>query len=75
MSTPPGEFGIVGLGRMGGGLALHARDLGLRVVGTDAAGLRGDLKQAGVIDANGQAVIDSLNDIPSDIQPIYPDRL
>jgi 6-phosphogluconate dehydrogenase len=53
MTTPAGEFGIVGLGRMGGGLALHARELGLRVVGADSAGLRADLKQAGIIDAKG----------------------
>lgn len=45
------EFGIVGLGRMGGGLALQAREKGMKVVGFDPAGLRAELKQAGVIEA------------------------
>jgi len=43
------EFGIVGLGRMGGGLALQARGKGMRVVGFDPAGLRPELDKAGVI--------------------------
>ena len=43
------EFGVIGLGRMGGGLALQARDKGIRVVGFDPAGLRPELEKAGVI--------------------------
>jgi 6-phosphogluconate dehydrogenase len=43
------EFGVVGLGRMGGGLALQARDKGMKVVGLDPAGLRPELEKAGVI--------------------------
>src|SRR5678809_1080087 len=43
------EFGVVGLGRMGGGLALQARGKGMRVVGFDPAGLRPELDKAGVI--------------------------
>jgi 6-phosphogluconate dehydrogenase len=50
-----GEFGVVGLGRMGGGLALQARDRGMRVVGLDAAGLRPDLSAAGVEAARDHA--------------------
>jgi 6-phosphogluconate dehydrogenase len=43
-----GEFGVVGLGRMGGGLALQARERDMRVVGVDPAGLRPELSSAGV---------------------------
>ncbi len=43
------EFGVVGLGRMGGGLALQAREKGIRIVGFDPAGLRPELEQAGVV--------------------------
>jgi len=44
------EFGVIGLGRMGGGLALQARDKAMKVVGFDPAGLRAELKQAGVVE-------------------------
>ena len=43
------ELGIIGLGRMGGNLALQARDKNIRIVGVDPAGLRDELKQAGVV--------------------------
>ena len=49
MAEPKREFGVVGLGRMGGGLALQAREKGMRVVGFDPAGLRPELEQAGVV--------------------------
>ena len=45
------EFGVIGLGRMGGGLALQARDKGIKVVGYDAHGLRPELHERGVIPA------------------------
>jgi 6-phosphogluconate dehydrogenase len=45
------ELGMVGLGRMGGGLALQARDKGMAVVGHDPAGLRPELVHAGVVPA------------------------
>jgi 6-phosphogluconate dehydrogenase len=51
MATVKREFGVVGLGRMGGGLALQARDKGMRVVGFDAAGLRSELAEAGIVAA------------------------
>lgn len=51
MSDAKREFGVVGLGRMGGGLALQAREKGMRVVGFDPAGLPAELRQAGVIEA------------------------
>lgn len=50
MPTSKRELGVIGLGRMGGGLALSARDKDLRVVGFDAAGVRGELTQAGVVE-------------------------
>jgi 6-phosphogluconate dehydrogenase len=43
------EFGVVGLGRMGGGLALQAREKGIRVVGFDPAGISPELEQAGIV--------------------------
>jgi len=43
------EFGVVGLGRMGGGLAMQARDKGIKVVGFDPKGLSPELEAAGVI--------------------------
>ncbi len=44
------EIGVVGLGRMGGGLALQARERGIKVVGYDAQALRPELAATGVID-------------------------
>ena len=44
------EFGVVGLGRMGGGLALQALDKGMRVVGVDRNGASGELLEAGLTD-------------------------
>ncbi len=49
MSDARRELGVIGLGRMGGGLALQAREKGMKVVGLDPAGLRPELEQAGVI--------------------------
>jgi 6-phosphogluconate dehydrogenase len=43
------EFGVIGLGRMGGGLALQARDKGMTVAGYDPLGLRQELSAAGVL--------------------------
>ncbi len=51
------EFGVVGLGRIGGGLALQARGKGIKVVGFDPAGLRNELKQAGVVEAKQLSVL------------------
>ncbi len=45
------EFGVIGLGRMGAGLALQARDRGMKVVGFDPAGLRAEVTQGGVVEA------------------------
>jgi len=53
MANEQQELGIVGLGRMGGGLALQAREKGMRVVGFDPAGLRTELREAGVVEVRG----------------------
>jgi 6-phosphogluconate dehydrogenase len=42
------EFGVVGLGRMGGGLAIAATGKGMHVVGQDTGGIRSELAEAGV---------------------------
>jgi 6-phosphogluconate dehydrogenase len=42
------EFGVVGLGRIGGGLALQALEKGMRVVGFTLGGARPELVQAGL---------------------------
>jgi 6-phosphogluconate dehydrogenase len=46
------ELGIIGLGRMGGSLALQARDKGFRVVGVDKGAVSRDLQGAGVVAAS-----------------------
>lgn len=51
------ELGIVGLGRMGGGLALQARDRGMRVAGYTHGGLRPELAEAGVVGAESLAAL------------------
>jgi 6-phosphogluconate dehydrogenase len=47
------DFGVIGLGRMGGGLALQARDRGMKVIGFDPGGMRPELVEAGVVEARG----------------------
>ena len=44
------ELGIVGLGRMGGGSAQHALQLGYRVFGFSRSGADDDLKAAGLVE-------------------------
>jgi 6-phosphogluconate dehydrogenase len=45
------EIGVVGLGRMGGGLALQALEKGVRVAGFTANGARPELVSAGLTEA------------------------
>jgi 6-phosphogluconate dehydrogenase len=45
-------FAIIGLGRIGGGLALQALEKGHRVVGFDVAGASAELINAGLIEAS-----------------------
>ena len=49
------EFGIVGLGRMGAGIAHHAIDKGMRVVGSTRSGAPRDLVAAGLTEISGVA--------------------
>lgn len=44
------EFGVVGLGKMGGGLAHHALENGIRVVGASRGGAPKDLLKAGLVE-------------------------
>jgi 6-phosphogluconate dehydrogenase len=45
------EFGVVGLGRMGGGLALQALGKDMKVIGFDKGGVPEPLIEAGMVDA------------------------
>ena len=47
------ELGIVGLGRIGGGIARHALEKGMRVVGTSRSGAPRDLVAAGLTEIDG----------------------
>ncbi|HEX2677376.1 MAG TPA: NAD(P)-binding domain-containing protein, partial [Polyangiales bacterium] len=49
-STQPHEIGIVGLGRMGGGLALHAMEQGVRVAGFTLGGADAELREHGLLE-------------------------
>ncbi len=51
MTDYPQEFGVVGLGRMGGGLALQAVEKGIHVVGYDVRGVPADMCKVGIVDA------------------------
>lgn len=53
--TVPREFGVVGLGRMGGNLSLQALEKGIRVVGHDPKGPSDEMKAAGMIEAQSHA--------------------
>jgi 6-phosphogluconate dehydrogenase len=57
------EFGVIGLGRMGGGLALQAREKGMRVVGFDPVGPRPELEAAGAIS------VKALGDLAAALEP------
>ncbi len=55
------EMGVVGLGRMGGGLALQALEKGIRVAGFTAGGARPELVSAGLVQAaNLPELLDAL---------------
>jgi 6-phosphogluconate dehydrogenase len=49
------EFGVVGLGRMGGGLALQALGKGMKVAGFSRGGARPELIQAGLTEVHDPA--------------------
>jgi len=48
MSDPIRRFAIVGLGKMGGGLALNAMEKGFEVCGVDSHAVSGELTKAGL---------------------------
>lgn len=50
MKSGKREFGVVGLGRMGGNLALQALEKGMKVVGYTLGGAGAEFKKAGLID-------------------------
>ena len=54
------EFGVVGLGRMGGGLALQAVEKDIRVVGYDVRGVSEDMRKAGIVDGGNSYWGDSI---------------
>jgi 6-phosphogluconate dehydrogenase len=56
-TTPQEELGIIGLGRMGGNLALQAIEKGLRVVGFTIGGVPQSLLTAGVAPADSLAAL------------------
>ena len=49
------EFGVIGLGRMGGGLAYQALKKGMRVVGRDVAPATEELQELGLIESTSLA--------------------
>jgi 6-phosphogluconate dehydrogenase len=53
MTNTERQFGVVGLGRMGGGLALQALAKGMKVVGHDVLGASEGLVQAGLVVVDG----------------------
>jgi 6-phosphogluconate dehydrogenase len=50
VSEKPREFGVIGLGRMGGALTLHALEKGYRVVGHARKGAPRELIDAGLVE-------------------------
>src|SRR5919202_1659039 len=49
------EYGVVGLGRMGGNLARQALEKGIRVVGYARRGAPADMIEAGLVEAHSLA--------------------
>lgn len=57
-------LGIVGLGRMGGGLARQALEKGMRIVGHTIGGASADLRKAGLVECAGLADFHHLLEAP-----------
>jgi len=57
------EFGVIGLGRMGGGLAYQALKKGMRVVGRDVAPATEELCDLGLVESK------SLEDLVAKLSP------
>ncbi len=54
MTEARNEYGVVGLGRMGGNLARQALEKGIRVVGHTLEGAPPDMVEAGLVEASSQ---------------------
>jgi 6-phosphogluconate dehydrogenase len=63
MTEAKNEFGVVGLGRMGGDLALQALEKGMRVVGSTRKGAPDDMLEAGL------AEVGSLKEFKAQLAP------
>src|SRR5919199_758353 len=55
MMEAENEYGVVGLGRMGGNLARQALEKGIRVVGLARRGAPADMIEAGLVEASSLA--------------------
>jgi 6-phosphogluconate dehydrogenase len=55
MTEARNEYGVVGLGRMGGNLALQALEKGIRVVGFARRGAPAEMVEAGLVEAGSLA--------------------
>src|SRR5919202_126697 len=55
MTEAKNEYGVVGLGRMGGNLARQALEKGIRVVGFARRGAPSDMIAAGLVEASSLA--------------------
>ena len=67
MTEQTREFGLIGLGRMGGSLALQAMEKGYRVVGYTRKGAPEYLTQAGLVEARGASHLRDL--LPLNLRP------
>jgi 6-phosphogluconate dehydrogenase len=52
-AAAPLEFGVLGLGRIGGNLALQALEKGIAVAGSSRSGVKTEFLEAGMTDAGG----------------------
>ncbi|CAA9454998.1 MAG: 6-phosphogluconate dehydrogenase, decarboxylating [uncultured Rubrobacteraceae bacterium] len=64
MTEAKNEFGVVGLGRMGGDLVLQALERGMRVVGFTRKGAPDDMLGAGLVE------VSSLEDFKAQLAPL-----
>jgi 6-phosphogluconate dehydrogenase len=72
MDQATGEVGIIGLGKMGGALALQCREHGWKVAGFTLGGIPADLLDAGVISAGRIADLKNILARPRKIMIYIP---
>src|SRR5262245_885036 len=63
-STTQRSFGVIGLGKMGGGIAQHALTKGFRVCGLDKKAASDELRSAGLVDTKSVASLASVLEPP-----------